>query len=93
MSYPLPEVIARVNEVLIKRLNHPGHSIKNTTWLQLTNFTLTPIKLGRVISDQVINKYGLGRHLIDFFVPNKDLPPRSGKLTTIGPEVTNIGIK
>jgi len=49
--------------------------------------------LGRAILDQVVNKYGLKRHLTGFLVPNKDLPLRSRRLTTIGLEVTNVGIK
>ena len=52
-----------------------------------------PIKSGKAILDQVVNKYSLGRHLIDFLVPNKDLPLRSGRLTTVGPEVANVGIR
>jgi len=49
--------------------------------------------LGRAILDQVVNKYSLGRHLISFLIPNKNLPLRSKRLATIGLEVTNIGIK
>jgi len=48
---------------------------------------------GRAISGQVVNKHGLGRHLTGFLVPNKDLPPRYRRLTTVGPEVTNIRIR
>ena len=51
------------------------------------------MKLGRVILDQVVNKYSLGRHLTSFLIPNKDLLLRSRRLTTIGLEVTNIGIR
>ena len=54
---------------------------------------LAPRKLGRVILDQVVNKYGLGRHLIGFLILNEDLPPKSGRLTTVGPKVTNIRIR
>ena len=49
--------------------------------------------LGRVILDKVVNRHGLGRHLTSFFILNKDLPLRSRRLTTIGLEVINIGIK
>ena len=48
---------------------------------------------GRAILDKVVNKHSLGRHLTGFLVPNKDLPLRSGRLTTIGPEVTNIRVR
>ena len=41
----------------------------------------------------MVNKYSLGRHLTGFFVLNKDLPLRSRKLTIVGLEVTNIGIR
>ena len=54
---------------------------------------LAPRILGRVILDQVVNKYSLGRYLTGFLILNKDLPPRSRRLTTIGLEVTNIGIR
>jgi len=40
-----------------------------------------------------MNKYGLGRHLTGFLILNKDLLLRSRRLTTIGPEVANIGIR
>ena len=40
-----------------------------------------------------MNKYSLGRYLTGFLVLNKDLLLRSGRLTTIGPEVTNIRIR
>ena len=40
-----------------------------------------------------MNKHGLGRHLTGFLILNKDMPPKSGKLTTMGPKVTNIGIR
>ena len=43
------------------------------------------------ISDQVVNKYGLGRHLTGFLVLNEDLPPRSGRLSTLGLEAANVG--
>ena len=46
--------------------------------------------LGRVILDQVVNRYSLGRYLTGFLVLNKDLPLRSGRLITIGLEVTNV---
>jgi len=49
--------------------------------------------LGRAILDQVVNKHSLKRHLTGFLVLSKDLPLRSGRLTTIGPEVTNVGIR
>jgi len=51
-----------------------------------------PKKSKRAISNQVVNKHGLGRHSTGFFVLNEDLLPKSGKLTTIGPKVTNIGV-
>jgi len=92
-AHPLPEVTARVNEALIERLDHPGRGIKNTTRLQPADFALAPTKSGRAISDQVVNKHGLGRHSTGFLVPNEDLPPRSGRLTTVGPEVANVGIR
>ena len=41
----------------------------------------------------MINKHGLGRYLTGFLIPNEDLPLRSGRLTTVGLEVTNIGIR
>ena len=41
----------------------------------------------------MVNKYNLGRHLTSFLILNKDLPLRSKRLTTIGLEVTNIGIR
>ena len=53
---------------------------------------LVPIKLGRAILDQVINKHGLGRHLTGFFILNEDLPPRSKRLTTMGLEATNVRV-
>ena len=40
-----------------------------------------------------MNKHNLGRHLTGFFILNKDLPPRSKRLTTVGLEVTNIKIR
>ena len=40
-----------------------------------------------------IYKYSLGRYLTSFLILNKDLPLRSGRLTTIGLEVTNIRIR
>jgi len=40
----------------------------------------------------VINKHSLGRHSTGFFILNKDLPLKSGRLTTIGLEVTNIRV-
>ena len=40
-----------------------------------------------------MNKYSLGRYLTGFLIPNKDLLLRSGRLTTIGLEVTNVGIR
>ena len=52
-----------------------------------------PIKSGRVILDQVANKHGLGRHSTGFLIPNKDLPLKNRRLTTIGPKVTNIKIR
>ena len=52
-----------------------------------------PKMLKRAISDQVINKYGLGRHLTSFFILNKDLPLKNKRLTTVGLEVTNIKIR
>ena len=52
-----------------------------------------PKILKRVILDQVVNKYSLERHLTSFLILNKDLPLRSRRLTTIGLEVTNVGIR
>ena len=49
--------------------------------------------LGRVILDLVVNKYSLGRHLTGFLVLNKDLPLKSGRLTIVGLEVTNVKIR
>ena len=37
-----------------------------------------------------MNKYSLKRHLTGFFIPNKDLPLRSRRLTTMGLKITNI---
>ena len=54
---------------------------------------LAPKMLGRVILDQVVNKHGLGRYLTSFLVLNKDLLLRSRRLTIVGLEVTNIGIR
>ena len=48
---------------------------------------------GRAILDQVVNKHGLGRHLTGFLIPNKDLPLRNRRLTTMGLKVTNIKIR
>jgi len=76
--------MVRVNKALIKRLDYLEYGIKNTTWLQLIGFALTPKILGKVILDQVVNKYNLGRHLTGFFILNKDPPPKSGRLITIG---------
>ena len=39
-----------------------------------------------------MNKYGLGRHSTGFLILNKKLPLKSGKLTTVGPEVINIRV-
>ena len=52
-----------------------------------------PKILRKAILDQVVNKYGLGRHLTNFLIPNKNLLPRSRRLTTIGLKVTNIRIR
>ena len=52
-----------------------------------------PTKSGRAISDQVVNKHNLGKQLIGFFILNKDLLPRSGRLTIIRLEVINVGIR
>ena len=41
----------------------------------------------------MVNRYSLGRHLTGFLILNKDLPLRSGRLTTIGLEVTNVGTR
>jgi hypothetical protein len=41
----------------------------------------------------VVNKYSLGRYLTGFLVLNKDLLLRSRRLTTIGLEVANVGIR
>ena len=51
-----------------------------------------PKKSGGAILDQVVNKHNLGRHLTGFFVLNRDLLPKSGRLTTMGLEVTYIRI-
>ena len=51
ISYLLPKVTVRVNKALVKRLNYLGYGIKNTTQLQLADFILAPIKLGRAILD------------------------------------------
>jgi len=40
----------------------------------------------------VVNKHSLGKYLIGFFILNKDLLLKSGKLTTIGLEAINIKI-
>jgi len=40
----------------------------------------------------VVNKYSLGRHLTSFFILNKELPLKSGRLTTVGLEVINIRV-
>ena len=53
---------------------------------------LTPKKLKIAISDQVVNKHGLGRYLTNFLIPNKDLLLKSGKLSTLGLEATNIRV-
>ena len=45
---------------------------------------------GRVILNQVVNRYSLGRHLTSFLILNKNLPPKSKKLITVGLEITNI---
>jgi len=34
--------------------------------------------------------YSLGRHLIGFFILNKDLPLKSKRLTIVGLEIINI---
>ena len=39
-----------------------------------------------------MNKHGLKRHSIGFFILNEDLLLKSRKLTTIGLEVINIGV-
>jgi len=39
-----------------------------------------------------VNKHGLGKYLIGFFILNKDLLLKSKRLTTIGLEVINIRI-
>ena len=49
--------------------------------------------LEQAILDKVVNKHSLGRHLTGFLIPNKDLPLRSKKLTTMGLEVTNVRIR
>ena len=49
--------------------------------------------LERGILDRKQIKHGLGRHLTSFLVPNKDLLLRSRRLTIVGPEVTNVGIR
>ena len=52
-----------------------------------------PKILERAILDQVVNKHSLERHLTGFLILNKDLLLKSRKLTTMGPEVTNIRIR
>ena len=49
--------------------------------------------LERVILDWVVNKHSLGRYLTGFLILNKDLLLRSRRLTTVGLEVTNVGIR
>ena len=41
----------------------------------------------------MVNKYGLGRHLTGFLILNKDLLLRNRRLTTMGLEVINVGIR
>ena len=52
-----------------------------------------PTKSRKVILNQVVNKYGLRRYLTGFFVLNKDLLLRNGKLIIIKLKVINIKIK
>ena len=40
----------------------------------------------------MVNRYSLGRHLTGFFILNKDLLLKNGKLTTIGLAVINIRV-
>ena len=40
-----------------------------------------------------MNKYSLRRYLIGFFILNKDLPLKSGRLIIMGLKVINIKIK
>ena len=46
--------------------------IETTTRLQPTDFALASTKSGRVISDQIVNKHGLGGHSVGFLIPNED---------------------
>ena len=41
----------------------------------------------------MVNKYNLKKYLTSFFILNKDLLLKSGRLTTIKLKVTTIGIK
>ena len=41
----------------------------------------------------MVNKHSLERHLTGFLILNKDLLLRNGRLTTVGLEVTNVGIR
>jgi len=61
-------VTAQVNKVLIDRLDYLKYSVKTTTQLQLVDFILISKKLGKAILNQVVNKYGLRRHLTGFFL-------------------------
>ena len=40
----------------------------------------------------MVNNHNLERHLTGFFIPNEDLLPKSEKLITVGPKVTNVRI-
>ena len=41
----------------------------------------------------MVNRYSLGRYLTSFLILNKNLLLRSGRLITIGLEVTNVGTR
>ena len=41
----------------------------------------------------MVNKHDLKKHSTGFLIPNEDLLPRSGRLTTVGPKVINVGIR
>ena len=56
----------------------------------MVNFIFILKKLGRVILNQVVNKYSLRRYLTSFLVLNEDLLLRSGRLTIVGLEAINI---
>ena len=56
----------------------------------MVNFTFIFKKLGKIILDQVVNKYSLRKYLISFLVLNKDLLLKSKRLTTVGLKAINL---